>query len=256
MSETAVRSLITIRAALERIWLKRKIGSKGDFGAVFFELLARQDRDLAETFLSPERDPAAFPDKRIAIDWHRFQSDFCHECTIQADGVDHLQARAWIAPAFYGVPVSLAPRMEGSSQCAAQATVPSTTTRTRASPIGGPIFVAKPVAWPKSSPRQVAFEDAIDAAPTARFGYRLVAAPSHGRPPPQSRACWWALVVGLGEANQGPIPSAPQMGPPSTSGLSEELLLLWASLLKVHARLIARERKMAHRRSETTATSL
>jgi len=99
MSRKAVRRLILVRRALEKIWIDREIGTKADFEETFYGLLARQDKDLAETFVSGEHGPSRFPDARIEIDWQLLYEDMSHELTILVD-IDHQRAGALLAPAF------------------------------------------------------------------------------------------------------------------------------------------------------------
>ncbi len=234
MSERAVRQLIKIRTALERVWLDHKVGTKKDFEGVFFELLARQDRDLAETFVTADRNPAEFPDKRIAIDWGHLQSDLCHEFTILVDDLDHQQARAWVAPIFHTVsqfaPAAFterlpAPAIKASSSAKRSLSPSLEKQRSKAFGLARKLAAAG------------GFDDLIEAMPAADHGYRLKAVPASRSLSPAGKACWWALFVCLPEADQPAVEPDTPLGTPSIAGLSEDLFLVLASLLKVLARL-------------------
>ena len=99
MSQNVVRELKSTENALRKIWMDRRLGTEEEFDDVFFSLLARQDKNLSDSFVGPDADPASFPDHRIAIDWRVLEDDLSYELTIIAD-IDFQEAEAWIAEAF------------------------------------------------------------------------------------------------------------------------------------------------------------
>ena len=252
MSERAVRQLIKIRTALERIWLDHKVGTKKGFEIVFFELLARQDRDLAETFVTPGRDPGAFPDKRIAIDWTCLQSDLGHEFTILVDDLDHQQARAWLAPVFHAVSQT---EQAAFTECrmapAAKRPAPA---KRRPSPSLEDLRL-KAFGLARQLAAAGGLDDLIEAAPAADHGFRLKAAPANKPLSSADHACWWALFVCLPEEDQPAIEADTSLGTSSIAGLSEDLLLVLASLLKVLARLNGAEGDVQDLHPATTTIS-
>ena len=261
MSQRAVRHIIQIRKALEKIWIDREIGSKDDLDETFYGLLARQDKDLALTFLSPNRVSARFPDARIEIDWKLLYEDMCHELTILVD-VDHQRAGVLLAPAFRSrvTPVT---RDEGdggaveTSLTPVSADLPTDIANDQPRPLtrpatsSGAVSSVTPKLVQPSSVQELrtkahhlalrfasaaGIDDLIEATPTEGYGYRLIDGPSSVMLSSEALACWWALA--LCSSRQGSCPSADNMGVASIGALAADHLTMWTKLLTVHARLI------------------
>ena len=230
MSQRDVRELIRIQNALEDIWNARKLGTKSEFNEVFFELLSRQDKDLAVSFLPADREHAVFPDERIGIDWATFREDFTHELTIVAD-VDHQEAEAWIASAFRSGEMSTPPT--GSRP-------PSSATRDRDSGQGAerPMGSEPTLMELRASALQLArrfsagtaVADCVRSTPGHGFGYRLDPMPGDCPPCELAKACWSILALCSGIA--APLPPKA-----SITDLLPRQLSIWASLINVQARI-------------------
>ena len=241
MSQRAIRNLITVRNGLETCWRQRGLGSKADFEMVFFELLSRQDKDLAETFLSPSDDQVAGRDERITLDWSQFAADFCHECTIVSDDEDFFDARAWVAPVMQLIDAS------GSSDSDTLAPFsPSPRPRRRRS--RGTPSISRDQLHAKAFElaRQIAVSgglgDVVQKAPSSRFGYRLTDIPEDALETPCSAACRSVLAMNLEDRDvDGDAAVSKTIGMTSITALQPTILSTWSALLKTHARLITME---------------
>ncbi|MGI9449085.1 MAG: ParB family protein [Geminicoccaceae bacterium] len=231
MSQRAIRRLINVQNALKAMWLVRRLGTRSEYDEVFFQLLSRQDKDLAASFVPADPDPAVFPDDRIAIDWALFREDFAHELTIVAD-VDHQQAEAWIAAALgsgegeralgrFRRPPSSA---RGSdSDDFADLPVPSAPNLME--------LRASAVHLAQRFSAGTAAADCIQSTPGHGFGYRLKSLPADRASSDLAEVCWFILTICSGVS--APIPPKA-----SIAELSPLRISIWACLINVQARIV------------------
>jgi len=226
MSLRAVRRLITLRNGLKKAWVARSIGTVAHFDETFYGLLARQDQDLAVSFVRDDSTPDQFPDQRITIDWTVFQQDLQHEISVYAE-VPYLKAGAWIAAAF---------RQIGKSSDVQSA--PNTSEPTPSEQGPKDVLELRTAAY--AGARRIAaagdLEHLIQPSDEG-FGYQ-VADEVPETALPQSKACWWALVLATTPADQVSRYAGTAVGAPSFAGLSAEVLSSISALFAHHARIV------------------
>jgi hypothetical protein len=225
MSLRAVRRLITLRNGLKKAWTARSIGTVVHFDETFYGLLARQDEDLAKSFVRDDSPPDQFPDQRIAIDWTDFQQDLQHDISIYA-GVSYQKAGAWIAAAFRQIDKSSdVPSAPGADDVTASAPVSPDVNGLRTAALDG----ARKIAAAGGLEHVVKPHD-------GGFGYQVT-----GEPPftasRQSMGCWWALVLATSPADEVARYAGTAVGAPSFAGLSAEVLSSISALFAHHARI-------------------
>ena len=230
MSQNVVRELKSTENALRRIWMDRRLGTGEEFDDVFFSLLARQDKNLADSFVGPDADPASFPDDRIAIDWRMLEEDFSYELTIIAD-IDYQEAEVWIAEAF---------RSSGKATETRRRSPTSVVTATECEERPGDRHSLSPSplelrAQAFRSAQRVAegtvVADCISPTPDKGFGYVMAPLPSHLAVTECTAATWSILAMCAGHSNI-------TMTPPITA-LAPQRLRASAKLIQTIAKLTA-----------------
>jgi len=230
MSQKSVRELKSTENTLRQIWTDRRLGTEGEFEEVFFSLLARQDKNLADSFISPDADPSSFPDHRISIDWRVLEEDFSYELTIVAD-IDFQEAEAWIAEVFRPCGKAAEQRRRPPTSAADAAARDEHQSDTR--PLPPSILELRALAF--RSAQRVAegtvVADCISPTPNRDLGYALEPLPSHSAVTACSAATWAILAMSAGLPN---ITMAPAI-----TVLEPQQLRAWSKLIQTVVKLTA-----------------
>ncbi|MGH1477211.1 MAG: ParB family protein [Geminicoccales bacterium] len=233
MSLRAVRRLIQLRHGLKKAWLDRSIGSGPHFEETFYGLLARQDQDLALSFVRQDSPADQFPDQRIVIDWNEFQQDFQHELSVYAD-VSYQKSIAWTSFVFSNDDDTNNVPITPKTSSATADSLPSIC-------VSPPIEQIRAKAYEEA--RKIAAKGGLEhlVVPSEEgFGYSVDdEIPSSASR--QSKASWWALVLATSPADVVARYANSAMGTPSFVGLSAETLMSLSQLFAQHARIVAKE---------------